>query len=65
MKFDDGEFEALFNHEAETDLVHDYLSTACWHNNHDHCKCEAGMTGSKVPGKCKFCEAKCRCACHG
>ena len=32
---------------------HDYLSTACYHAHHERCR-----------RKCKFCAAKCRCACH-
>ncbi len=43
---------------------HDYLSTACLHDRHDHCKATVGTTGPKKPGVCKFCEAPCRCACH-
>jgi hypothetical protein len=45
---------------------HRYLSTACLHGEHDYC---AGKTrqdgGEKVPAKCKFCEARCVCGCHG
>jgi hypothetical protein len=33
---------------------HDYLSTACYHELHHACR--------KV---CKFCDADCRCGCHG
>lgn len=32
---------------------HDYLSTACLHNVHPHCR----LT-------CKFCDVLCRCDCH-
>lgn len=32
---------------------HEYTSTACHHEQHDHCR--------RV---CKFCEALCACACH-
>lgn len=33
--------------------AHDYLSTACHHHLHAHCRLS-----------CKFCPARCRCACH-
>jgi hypothetical protein len=33
---------------------HAYVSTACIHELHDRCR----LT-------CKFCEAICRCPCHG
>jgi hypothetical protein len=33
--------------------VHDYLSTYCWHENHDDCRRE-----------CKTCRRPCRCECH-
>jgi hypothetical protein len=32
---------------------HDYLSTACLHGEHQHCRLV-----------CKFCPAECRCECH-
>src|SRR5215207_3646129 len=32
---------------------HDYLSTACHHDEHDDCRQE-----------CKFCPAACECKCH-
>jgi hypothetical protein len=46
--------------------AHRYLSTGCLHGEHDYC---AGKTrqdgGAKEPAKCKFCEARCVCSCHG
>jgi hypothetical protein len=33
---------------------HGYLSTACLHNLHNQCR-----------KQCKFCEALCKCECHG
>jgi hypothetical protein len=33
---------------------HDYLSTACFHELHDACR-----------EVCTFCDARCRCECHG
>lgn len=32
---------------------HDYLSTACFHAEHERCR-----------RSCKFCSAQCRCHCH-
>lgn len=43
---------------------HNYLSTACLHNEHDYCRNTHGQAGPKVPGKCKFCDARCACVCH-
>ena len=54
------------DHPSGTSVAHHYLSTACLHGEHDYCRCEvAGSGGKKKPGCCKFCEAPCRCACHG
>lgn len=49
-----------------TDHVeHDYLSTACLHEVHTHCRSAVNHDGQpKVPGTCKFCSAPCRCTCH-
>lgn len=44
---------------------HVYLSTACLHQQHDHCNSMVGTQGEKRPAQCKFCEAKCICGCHG
>lgn len=33
--------------------LHDYLSTACYHGQHDQCR-----------KQCKFCEVGCNCGCH-
>jgi hypothetical protein len=44
--------------------VHEYLSTACWHGDHNYCKSMSGYQGKKRPGQCKFCHAKCSCSCH-
>lgn len=50
---------------AEEADVHDYLSTACHHGVHDHCRSATSIDGgTKEPGTCKFCDAKCRCDCH-
>ena len=48
---------------------HSYLSTACLHQEHNYCKRSVGEnhlgeTWTKDPGKCKFCNALCVCACH-
>lgn len=45
--------------------VHVYLSTGCWHGDHDYCKSMTGLNGAKRPGECKKCAAKCICGCHG
>jgi uncharacterized protein YuzE len=34
-------------------LIHEYLSTACWHEVHDECR-----------RTCKFCDKPCACDCH-
>jgi hypothetical protein len=44
--------------------VHHYLSTGCLHGEHVYCQGKTGQAGVKVPAKCKFCEARCRCRCH-
>jgi hypothetical protein len=43
---------------------HVYLSTSCFHNDHNYCKRETGLLGNKIPGVCKFCHAPCICKCH-
>lgn len=56
------------NHDYLSEsLNHDYLSTSCYHNEHEYCKTSviSPVLGTKIPAKCKFCDAKCRCTCHG
>lgn len=43
---------------------HIYLSTSCFHGDHNYCKRETGLLGNKIPGVCKFCKAPCICRCH-
>lgn len=43
---------------------HEYLSTACFHGEHDYCNAMTGYNGRKRPAQCKFCETKCTCSCH-
>lgn len=43
---------------------HVYLSTSCFHGDHNYCKRETGLLGNKIPGVCKFCQAPCICSCH-
>lgn len=43
---------------------HEYLSTACLHGEHGYCAAPVGQAGPKVPARCKFCAAPCRCECH-
>lgn len=45
--------------------AHVYLSTGCFHGDHDYCKSMTGLNGAKRPGECKHCGAACRCGCHG
>ncbi len=60
---------------------HDYLSTACLHDQHGYCATptvtrdgewvtvgpsySSSRDDPKTPARCKFCRAECRCACHG
>lgn len=44
---------------------HVYLSTGCRHGNHGYCQSHTGAAGRKIPARCKFCSAPCRCPCHG
>lgn len=44
---------------------HVYLSTGCLHERHDYCHSMIGVRGEKRPGRCKFCDARCTCPCHG
>lgn len=43
---------------------HEYLSTACLHEQHEYCNAMVGYQGQKRPATCKFCDAKCVCLCH-
>jgi hypothetical protein len=43
------------------DGTHIYMSTSCLHGDHEHCKAMTGVNGAKRPGRCKFCDAVCRC----
>lgn len=43
------------------DGTHIYMSTSCLHGDHEHCKAMVGVNGDKRPGRCKFCDAVCRC----
>lgn len=46
--------------------AHEYLSTACFHGRHDYCKAQVNVQYGyrKTPAACKFCGARCGCACH-
>ncbi|WP_097865874.1 hypothetical protein [Streptomyces sp. rh34] len=44
---------------------HVYLSTGCLHGEHAYCQSMTGQQGEKRPGRCKFCDARCTCSCHG
>lgn len=51
--------------EAALAEDHEYLSTACLHGYHDHCRSDVNIQGKpKVPGQCKWCSAMCICSCH-
>lgn len=47
---------------------HEYLSTSCFHDEHEYCQSKTGSNGetewAKAPSSCKFCEAPCICSCH-
>lgn len=55
------ELNAVLGQEPGT---HVYMSTGCWHGDHDYCKSMTGLNGAKRPGECKHCGAKCICGCH-
>lgn len=45
--------------------THVYLSTGCFHGDHVYCQSGVrGDGGTKRPGRCKFCDARCICSCH-
>jgi hypothetical protein len=51
---DDEDFKKI--REAQQKIVdakHSYLSTACYHGQHERCR-----------KRCKFCDATCECECH-
>ncbi len=44
---------------------HWYLSTSCLHDACEHCQSTASVHGgTKEPGQCKYCPARCRHRCH-
>jgi len=43
---------------------HRYLSTGCLHGQHGYCQAHTGLSGTKTPAQCKFCQAPCTCPCH-
>lgn len=47
-------------------LPHWYVSTGCLHGGtgHAYCQSNTGSSGTKRAGRCKFCDARCRCSCH-
>ena len=45
-------------------MEHEYLSTACLHEEHAYCQAKSGQAGPKTPAQCKFCSAPCVCQCH-
>lgn len=46
-------------------IGHVYLSTACQHAIHDHCKSHHTLDGEdKIPASCKWCGTVCVCSCH-
>lgn len=49
----------------EPKITHNYLSTACLHGLHDRCGEKQAERGEDGPPHCKFCDAPCRCECHG
>ena len=55
---------AAVDSDAEP-ATHVYLSTGCLHGEHAYCQSMTGQQGEKRPGRCKFCDARCTCPCHG
>lgn len=46
-------------------MTHRYLSTACLHDECGYCQASTRPDGTpKLSASCKFCGAKCICACH-
>jgi hypothetical protein len=43
---------------------HLYLSTSCYHDDHEYCQSDTGLAGAKTPAVCKFCKSPCTCDCH-
>jgi hypothetical protein len=48
---------------------HVYLSTSCFHDEHEYCQSSQGVNESgekwkKYPNRCKFCDSVCICPCH-
>ncbi len=50
--------------DCECCAPHVYLSTSCFHNDHNYCKGQIGLVGNKTPAVCKFCKTPCICPCH-
>jgi hypothetical protein len=63
-KFWSGEACTRADQEVTGATGHVYLSTGCFHGDHDYCKSMTGLAGSKRPAECKKCGAKCVCPCH-
>jgi hypothetical protein len=57
-------WRAVLEEQRPEPGVHVYLSTGCWHGDHDYCKSMTGLAGAKRPAECKKCAAKCICRCH-
>jgi hypothetical protein len=49
---------------APGNSAHVYLSTGCFHGDHDYCRSITGLAGAKRPAECKKCGARCICPCH-
>lgn len=49
-----GAAQAMNYDNGDHQPVHTYVSTSCYHGHHDLCRLI-----------CKYCPAKCLCACHG
>lgn len=54
---------------VELQEAHKYLSTSCWHKDHDRCSADTavdilGEPFAKEPAICKLCRAPCICWCH-
>lgn len=53
------------HYQAAFTAKHMYLSTSCLHGKHEYCRSAVTETGApKRAAECKFCDARCACACH-
>jgi hypothetical protein len=61
---DDALTQGLFGVDRGPTTRHIYLSTSCFHDQHNYCQAHTGLSGAKTPAVCKWCPAVCVCPCH-